>query len=62
MDFRQQVIDLSLYRTNRNFWIDQAGGANNLFDLLSAVLPLKRAWRCTDIDYLVDLAVKFIKV
>src|SRR3989338_6284987 len=46
---------------NRNFWVNQSGGTNNLLYDLSTMFFFVLRWRCGSKDYLSNALFKFFK-
>ena len=62
-DFREQVVDLSLYRADFNRRIDQAGGTDDLFyDHASRLGEFVRAGSSGDVDDLPGAAFELVEL
>ena len=61
IDFGQQIINLSVNRTNIDFRIDQSGRSDDLFHNTFALFLLERSRGRTDKNHLIEFAVKLIK-
>ena len=61
IDFRKQVVDLSIHRAHVDLRVDQTGRSDDLLDDAGALFLFKGAGRCTDKDDLIEFPVKFIE-
>ena len=61
VNFFDEVINLVVGRAHFDFWIEEAGWANDLFGWHWAVAEFIFAWCCRNINNLINMLVEFVE-